>query len=78
MREYFAQTLINNHEVPAPEAHIIASKWQYGRGEESLCFSRENYRELFGVEIGEILYRYAQVARSKPEPVKREFSISCH
>ncbi len=56
VREYFAKVLVEKYSVPQSEAEVYTSKWRYGTAREVVGFDVETYRQIFGPEIGGILY----------------------
>jgi len=46
--------------VPENEAREIASKWQFGRGSEFRYYDVSTFRDIFGVEVGTLLYGHAR------------------
>jgi hypothetical protein len=56
VRDYFTRVLVEKYLVPQPEAEASTSKWRYGTAREVAGFDVETYRQIFGPEIGGILY----------------------
>jgi hypothetical protein len=76
VRTYFHTILTEHYSIPSSEASTIVSAWRYGRTKEVINFEIETYREIFGPEIGALLYGWrlkygTHVAGMKWEDWKR-------
>ena len=58
VRAHFARILIQNHQIPSAEAHELVKPWKYGTGNEVRTFDASTYREIFGPEVGTLLYQH--------------------
>jgi hypothetical protein len=66
VREYFEHVLVHEYSIPDNFASKYASKWTYGKGKEVASFDIETYRQIFGTQIGSILYT------NKPSYMKQQ------
>jgi hypothetical protein len=60
VRTWFTTLLTDLHSVPENEAREIASKWQFGRGSELRYYDVGTFRDIFGAEVGTLLFGHAR------------------
>jgi hypothetical protein len=57
VRTYLTTILAQEYDVPEEEGQSITEKWRYGKGVELCSFGKETFCEIFGGEVGVLLYR---------------------
>lgn len=58
VRKYLANILHFSYNVPAEHAEALVSGWQYGRGRELVHYDIATFRQIFGAEVGALLYHH--------------------
>lgn len=56
VREYIAQTLISNHDVPPDQAEELALRWEYGRGSDLRDAKVDCLNRMFDNSLGRYLF----------------------
>lgn len=56
VREYLAQTLTANHDVPLDRATELALRWEYGRGSDLQDSTDSDLDDLLGRPLGQYLF----------------------
>jgi hypothetical protein len=68
VRAYVTLILAQEYDVPEEEARSIAEKWRYGKGVELCSFGKETFCEIFGGEVGALLYRRVRAKNGVSRP----------
>jgi hypothetical protein len=58
LRKYFFRILHHGYDIPLEEAQQLSKRWHYGKGSDARKFNVQCYREIFGPEVGTLLYQY--------------------
>lgn len=58
VRKYLANILRFSYDVPAEHAEALVSGWQYGRGCALVYYDIATFRQIFGAEVGALLYHH--------------------
>jgi hypothetical protein len=61
VREYLTSILEAKHGLPEDEAQRFANRWTVGRGHELRSYTAQIYLEIFGRDVGWVLYRDIQL-----------------
>lgn len=68
VREYLTNVLHFSYNVPAKHAEELVSGWRYGRGHALNEYDVATFRQIFGAEVGALLYYHVN---NKPTVSKR-------
>jgi hypothetical protein len=60
VRAYLTAILHQHHGVTESEATRIAAAWKVGRGAELMSYDVQTFRDLFGSEVGMLLFTFVQ------------------
>jgi hypothetical protein len=61
VREYLTSVLKTKHGLPDDEAQRVADRWTVGRGHELRSYTAQIYLDIFGRDVGWVLYRDIQL-----------------
>jgi hypothetical protein len=61
VREYLTSVLKTKHGLPDDEAQHLADRWRVGRGHELRSYTAQIYLDIFGRDVGWVLYRDIQL-----------------
>jgi hypothetical protein len=61
VREYLTSVLKTKHGLPDDEAQRLADRWTVGRGHELRSYTAQIYLDIFGRDVGWVLYRDIQL-----------------
>lgn len=64
VRDYFYGILTENYGFDVTEAEALVSKWRYGKMKEMREFDITTYKEIFGTEVGCLLYGHRHEGNS--------------
>lgn len=57
VRDYLTAVLKTKHQLPDEHTKCLASRWIVGRGYELRSYTAQMYLDIFGRDVGWVLYR---------------------